>query len=99
MQGLQGLTYLMGIVNATDSTKNPPIPGKQQTVISFTKKKTPHIKLSKGAGFPTKVYFNGEECALPDQIPHSNGYVLRGGILRVVLAMILVCLINMGILS
>jgi hypothetical protein len=99
MQGLEGLNYLMGIVNATDPTNKPPIPGKQQTVISFKKKKTPHIKLSKGAGFPIRVYFNGEECALPNKIPHNNGYSLTAGIPRVALFMILVCLIIMGILS
>lgn len=97
MQGLEGLNYLVGIVNATDTKNKPPIPGKQQTVISFTKKKTPNIKLSK-AGFPTKVYFNGEECALPNHIPRSNAYGLRDGILRVALATILICLINMSIL-
>ncbi|KAJ4813248.1 Protein COBRA [Rhynchospora pubera] len=98
MQGLEGLKYLVGIVNATDPTKNPQIPGKQQTVISFTKKKRPNIKLSKGPGFPTKVYFNGEECALPDQLPISNGYSLRSGISRVALAVISAFLIYLGIL-
>uniref|UniRef100_A0A7N0SVM3 COBRA C-terminal domain-containing protein n=1 Tax=Kalanchoe fedtschenkoi TaxID=63787 RepID=A0A7N0SVM3_KALFE len=59
MQGLKGLNYLMGV---------------QQSVISFSKKHTHGINILEGDGFPTKVYFNGEECAIPVQIPTAGVY-------------------------
>ncbi|CAN6468300.1 unnamed protein product [Victoria cruziana] len=68
MQGLPGLNYLM----AEDTTQNPPVPGKQQSVISFTKKQTPGINVPGGDGFPTKVFFNGEECSLPSILPTAD---------------------------
>uniref|UniRef100_A0A2N9IPJ0 COBRA C-terminal domain-containing protein n=1 Tax=Fagus sylvatica TaxID=28930 RepID=A0A2N9IPJ0_FAGSY len=40
-QGLQGLNFLMGETNGSDPIKGPRVPGKQQSVISFTKKQTP----------------------------------------------------------
>ncbi|XP_043705501.1 COBRA-like protein 10 [Telopea speciosissima] len=73
-QGLPGLTYLMGETNGTDPKRGPRVPGKQQSVISFSKKKTPGINIVKGDGFPTKVYFNGEECSLPTVFPKSDGH-------------------------
>lgn len=71
--GLKGLNYLVGETNGTHDS-SPRIPGKQQSVISFTKKFTPNINIAKGDGFPTKVYFNGEECSLPTQIPIGAGH-------------------------
>ncbi|KAF3782762.1 COBRA-like protein 7 [Nymphaea thermarum] len=68
MQGMPGLNYLM----AEDATQNPPVPGKMQSVISFTKKKTPGINVPGGDGFPTKVFFNGEECSLPSILPTAD---------------------------
>ncbi|KAJ4976189.1 hypothetical protein NE237_001295 [Protea cynaroides] len=74
-QGLPGLTYLMGETNGTDPIHGPRVPGKQQSVISFSKKQTPGINIVKGDGFPTKVFFNGEECALPTTFPKpSDGH-------------------------
>ncbi|KAK6946854.1 hypothetical protein RJ641_000327 [Dillenia turbinata] len=73
LQGLPGLNYLMGEVNGT-SPQDPRVPGKQQTMISFSKKKTPRINIPKGDGFPTKVLFNGEECVLPTQFPTATGH-------------------------
>ncbi|KAK6161044.1 hypothetical protein DH2020_004425 [Rehmannia glutinosa] len=64
MQGLPGLNYLVAETDGTDPKKDPRVPGKQQSVISFTKKLTPGINIPAGDGFPTKVYFNGEECSL-----------------------------------
>ncbi|ERN16824.1 COBRA-like protein 7 [Amborella trichopoda] len=81
MQGKPGLNYLI----AEDSNTNPPNPGKQQTVISFTKKNTPGINVVRGDGFPTKFFFNGEECSLPTVIP-SSGSVMKGSLLVAVLA-------------
>ncbi|XP_072975995.1 COBRA-like protein 7 [Typha angustifolia] len=67
MQGLEGLNYLV---------KQTPegVPGKQQSVISFTKKTTPGIDVVAGDGFPTKIYFNGDECSMPGRIPMSHSF-------------------------
>ncbi|GLU08434.1 hypothetical protein SLE2022_253470 [Rubroshorea leprosula] len=73
MQGLPGLNYLVAETDGANPSKDPRVPGKQQTVISFTKKTTPGIKVAEGDGFPTKVFFNGEECALPSMFPKSSG--------------------------
>lgn len=85
MQGLPGLNYLEAETNAADPTKQPRIPGKQQSVISFTKKTTPGLKVAAGDGFPTKVFFNGEECSLPKILPTSNGIRRVPGIILSVL--------------
>uniref|UniRef100_A0A7N1A8S4 COBRA C-terminal domain-containing protein n=1 Tax=Kalanchoe fedtschenkoi TaxID=63787 RepID=A0A7N1A8S4_KALFE len=77
MQGLPGLNYLVGEVNGTHPGTDPRVPGKQQSVISFKKKETPKINILKGDGFPTKVFFNGEECALPSRIPIGDGPSFR----------------------
>ena len=45
-----------------------------QSVISFTKATTPGINVAQGGGFPTKVWFNGEECAIPDSFPTSGAF-------------------------
>ncbi|CAL5393402.1 unnamed protein product [Camellia sinensis] len=74
MQGKEGLNYLVAESDAADPQKNPRIPGKQQSVISFKTKNTPGINVAGGDGFPTKVYFNGEECSLPTILPTSNAY-------------------------
>ncbi|KAL7186472.1 hypothetical protein ACSBR2_028258 [Camellia fascicularis] len=68
-QGLEGLKYLMGETNGTNPAKDPRVPGKQQSVISFLKKHTPNINIAHGDGFPTRVVFNGEECAIPPEFP------------------------------
>nr|CAD1833258.1 unnamed protein product [Ananas comosus var. bracteatus] len=73
MQGNEGLNYLVGETNGTDPSKDPRVPGKQQSVISFTKKPTPGINVVAGDGFPSKVYFNGDECSMPGSIPTSKG--------------------------
>ncbi|KAG6397827.1 hypothetical protein SASPL_139275 [Salvia splendens] len=71
MQGLPGLNYLVGEVNGTRPGKDPPVPGKQQSVLSFSKKHIHGLKIARGDGFPTKLYFNGEECALPKVLPKA----------------------------
>ncbi|KAL4271763.1 hypothetical protein GQ457_13G002500 [Hibiscus cannabinus] len=70
-QGLKGLEYLIQEKNGSKPS-DPKVPGKQQSVISFTKKNTPNIQIEEGDGFPSKVYFNGEECALPASFPNSG---------------------------
>ncbi|TYI07082.1 hypothetical protein ES332_A10G202200v1 [Gossypium tomentosum] len=72
MQGLPGLNYIVGETDGANPKKDPRVPGKQQTVISFTKKNTPGINIAAGEGFPSKVFFNGEECALPSVFPTNN---------------------------
>ncbi|EOY06641.1 COBRA-like protein-7 precursor [Theobroma cacao] len=72
MQGLPGLNYIVGETDGANPQKDPRVPGKQQTVISFTKKSTPGINVAAGDGFPSKVFFNGEECALPSVLPTNN---------------------------
>lgn len=74
MQGLPGLNYLVAETDAANPQKNPRVPGKQQSVISFTKKLTPGIDVASGDGFPNKVFFNGEECSLPSVLPTSNSH-------------------------
>jgi hypothetical protein len=73
MQGLVGLNYLVKMSNGSTSS-DPMVPGKQQTVVSFTKKTTPGINVISGAGFPSKVYFNGDECSVPTIFPQSAGF-------------------------
>ncbi|KAE8689707.1 putative Late embryoproteinsis abundant hydroxyproline-rich glycoprotein family [Hibiscus syriacus] len=46
------------------------VPRKLQSVITFKKKGA--LDIAKGYGFPSRVYFNGEECALPSRIPSSG---------------------------
>lgn len=72
MQGLQGLNYLVGEVNGTHPETDPRVPGKQQSVISFTKKGIDGLNIPEGDGFPTRFFFNGEECALPTQFPKKS---------------------------
>ena len=92
MQGLPGLEYLMAETNGTKLT-DPRVPGKQQSVISFTKTTTQGIKVADGDGFPTKVYFNGEECSLPKIIPINSGYKTSlPSIILVVLTVIVIIL-------
>lgn len=74
MQGIEGLNYLVAETDAANPKKDPRVPGKQQSVISFTKKPTPGINVAGGAGFPSKVFFNGEECSLPSVLPTSSSY-------------------------
>lgn len=84
-QGLPGLNYLMGEVNGSDPKSDPKVPGKQQSVISFKKKLTPGIKIVQGDGFPSKLYFNGEECSLPTEFPIGDGNRYRVNLVPVIL--------------
>ncbi|VFQ71641.1 unnamed protein product [Cuscuta campestris] len=81
MQGITGLNYLMGETDGVNPHKDPRVPGKQQSVISFTKKNTPGIKIAAGDGFPTKVYFNGEECTIPKILPKSGSFRISSNVL------------------
>ncbi|KAL1223704.1 COBRA-like protein 8 [Cardamine amara subsp. amara] len=74
MEGLPGLNYLVGQRDGKNPSKDFPVPGKQQSVLSFTKKRTPGIKVGSGDLFPSKVYFNGQECSLPSALPTNNSH-------------------------
>ncbi|KAJ9171767.1 hypothetical protein P3X46_015085 [Hevea brasiliensis] len=73
MQGLPDFNYLVAEMDGANPRKDPRVPGTQQSVLSFTKKKTPGIDVADGDGFPMRVFFNGEECALPTIRPTNNG--------------------------
>lgn len=72
MQGLKDFEYLVAETDGANPKRDPRVPGKQQSVLSFTKKLTPGINVPAGDGFPNKVFFNGEECSLPTYLPTSN---------------------------
>lgn len=72
LQGGSGLNYLLAERNGDNPRKDPPVPGMQQSVISFKKKNTPGINVARSDGFPSKVFFNGEECSLPVTLPSSS---------------------------
>ncbi|CAD6223626.1 unnamed protein product [Miscanthus lutarioriparius] len=78
MQGVPGLAFLEPITDGKTPAE-PRLPGKQQSVLSFTKKDAPNIDIPKGEGFPKRVYFDGEECALPDRIPKVSNARRRAG--------------------
>lgn len=95
--GLPGLNYLMPEVDGKDSKPKSEyrVPGKQQSVISFTKKHTPGINILKGDGFPTKVIFNGEECAMPDHIPSGSKHRAMFQIVIPILMALVLLVVNM----
>lgn len=62
-------TYLLG----KDNKDNP---GKLQSILSFDKRKTPGINVPAGAGYPNKVWFNGEECRIPEAPPAGDAWRL-----------------------
>lgn len=93
MQGLEGLNYLVAETDGANPQKDPRVPGKQQSVISFTKKLTPGINVPDGAGFPSKVFFNGEECSLPSVIPISTSYRKTPAMTILMLLMIVVLMV------
>ncbi len=66
VEGLPGLNYLVAAQNFSA--------GKLQSVLSFTKVPTPGIEIALGDGFPSKVWFNGEPCALPNIYPSGSNH-------------------------
>lgn len=93
MQGKVGLNYLAAETDGHDPRRDPRVPGNQQSVILFTKKTTPGINVVGGDGFPSKVFFNGEECSLPSVYP-SSGF-RRGFSLATIMFIILLPIILM----
>ncbi|KAK6149787.1 hypothetical protein DH2020_017312 [Rehmannia glutinosa] len=72
LTGLPGLNYLIGETNGTNPVRDPRVPGKQQSVLTFSKKHVREITVADVDVFPTRLFFNGEECALPMQIPKAD---------------------------
>ncbi|KAG5061691.1 hypothetical protein JHK85_002790 [Glycine max] len=85
LQGIQGSNFLIGLDNGT----NPKVPGKSQSVVSFTKKFTPGIKIAKGDGFPSRVFFTGEECSIPTGFPARNRNQHNVDLVNLLLALVL----------
>ncbi|KAI4322812.1 hypothetical protein L6164_022471 [Bauhinia variegata] len=77
-QGFKGMNYLAGETNGTHHY-DPKVPGKQQSVISFNKKRIKNFDI-RHDGFPTKVIFNGQECALPPRTPAHASSAHRSSI-------------------
>lgn len=92
LQGLEGSNYLMAETDGADPKKDFRLPGKQQSIMSFTKKNLPDVNIVAGDGFPTKVYFNGEECALPEILPTSNSHILGLSVILTVLQALIIFL-------
>jgi len=90
MQGLQGTRYLIGEDNGTYLK----VPGKQQSVISFTKKFKPNMQIAKGDGFPSKVLFNGEECSIPTQFPLQTANQQNVYLVKEILVLVLAFTMN-----
>ncbi|XP_041993794.1 COBRA-like protein 10 [Salvia splendens] len=72
MTGLPGLNYLVAKTNGTHPERDPKVPGKQQSVLSFHKKHLGNRPTVDRELFPTKLFFNGEECALPSILPEAG---------------------------
>jgi hypothetical protein len=84
LTGLEGYNnYLMPAQNLTS--------GKIQSVISFTKDGTPGIEVPLGGGYPSKIWFNGEECVLPDTIPTNGSRRLSPSVSLVLLLVSFLC--------
>ncbi|XP_003559754.1 COBRA-like protein 7 [Brachypodium distachyon] len=93
LRGREGFNELL-LRESNMSGVDYPVPGKLQSVLSFTKKIDGggDIDVVAGDGFPSKVFFNGEECAMPQRIP-SKGVGVRAGISGNALLLLLLCLV------
>ncbi|KAA8549001.1 hypothetical protein F0562_000685 [Nyssa sinensis] len=89
--GIQkSLNYIIGEKVGDNPDKDPRIPGTQQTVIKFTKRRIPSINVLDGDGFPTKVTFNGEECSLPQTLPRPDPRRSAAGIFTALICLFLI---------
>ncbi|XP_062189541.1 COBRA-like protein 7 [Phragmites australis] len=87
MKGREGFNFL--IKESNMSGVDYAVPGKLQSALSFTKKTTRGIDVVAGDGFPSKVFFNGDECAMPQRIP-SQGVKTRAnrGVIHMLLCLV-----------
>ncbi|TKW36650.1 hypothetical protein SEVIR_2G453600v4 [Setaria viridis] len=86
IKGREGFNFLLRETNM--SGVDYPVPGKLQSVLSFTKKTTPGIDVLAGDGFPSKVFFNGDECAMPLRIPSQGAKTNRGVVITMLLCLL-----------
>ena len=68
--------------------------GKIQSVIFFTKQKTPGIQVAMGAGFPSQIFFNGEACVMPEYLPINGSGRLVPSVMGFMVA--LLCFLLLG---
>uniref|UniRef100_A0A2P2PK69 Uncharacterized protein MANES_03G201100 n=1 Tax=Rhizophora mucronata TaxID=61149 RepID=A0A2P2PK69_RHIMU len=95
LTGRPGLNYLVAETDGANPQNDLRVPGKQQSVISFTKKNTPGLNVAAGDGFPTKVFFNGEECSLPSRYPTGSSNRMGSSIyLSVIIAIAVLSLLQ-----
>jgi hypothetical protein len=87
--GLPGLNYLNGIYDN--------YPGIQQSVLSFTLEGLTG-NVTYRDFYPTKVFFDGNECALPGKLPSSDGgRILRRRFNVLIMIIIAVTLLLLGV--
>lgn len=69
VQGTPGYNnYLLGVTSPSVKTGVSML----QSIVSFAKGSTPGIDIKGKDGFPSKIWFNGDECAMPDTWPTSE---------------------------
>ncbi|KAL0442902.1 UNVERIFIED_CONTAM: COBRA-like protein 10 [Sesamum latifolium] len=72
LTGLPGSTYLVGETKGVHPETDQSVPSKQQSMLLFNTIHTGHI--TECDVFPSRLFFNGEECALPTQLPKSDAW-------------------------
>lgn len=87
--GLEGLNYLNSIYDN--------YPGIQQSVLSFVLDSTSSNSTLQDF-YPKKVFFDGNECALPDILPSSNVGRMASTVFTVLVPLLLLCFGPSGIL-
>eukprot|EP00250_Pteridium_aquilinum_P017077 c23439_g1_i1 orf=625-2529(+) len=89
--GLEGLNYLNGIYDN--------YPGIQQSVLSFALDSKNSSTMALADFYPKKVFFDGNECALPDVLPSSDVGRITSTVFTVLfLPLLVVCFGPLGIL-
>jgi hypothetical protein len=87
--GLPGLNYLNGIYDN--------YPGIQQSVLSFTLRGLPSSSSGNVSSlrdyYPTKVFFDGNECAMPDILPVSFAAPKEAPVVRRMLFVVTILLL------
>ena len=87
------LTGLIGYNNYLMAEQNLSS-GKIQSVISFTKDKTPGIQVALRDGFPSQIFFNGEACVMPEHLPINGSGRLVPSVFGFIIA--LLCFLLLG---
>ncbi|KAG8385710.1 hypothetical protein BUALT_Bualt03G0073500 [Buddleja alternifolia] len=69
---MPGLNYLIGKMNGSNPVRNPRVPSKQQSVLMFNKKDKRDVRFAEGDGFPSRLFFNGEEMCTSNATSKSR---------------------------